>query len=361
MKLQATSRPAISQEQERTTSRGASPAAQLMEKEARLASLETTMNEAWSRKQAQPVVQRTQFNLGAVADNYAEGSEQKKILQDLERVQTFLLEGHSEALAYLESQLQARLEKNQSLSAPDPYKKILSEELADKEGRSGFPEGVPIYWKVLSPKAFTTMAESGHAFKDVGAGFQHGEQTHRIQWYIALYNWTKGFEEGFEDNLQKDRYGFNFSPSELFKKVNLSGINISNESLWPRREVSGFGGLWDAVFDRNNSARSLGTDDLVTSPEAFNATLMNPSIAKYPDVKIRNSSEGIGAWADQYKVLSTVLTRRFEKRRQMEPENETNFKEYRAKKIGINSPKHEERWFGEDNEKENGSGVLIPI
>jgi hypothetical protein len=360
MKRQATSEPAISQKQERTTRREASPAAQLMEKEARLASLETTMNKAWSRKQAQPVVQRTQFDLDAVAERYDEDSEQKKILQDLKKVQTFLLTGHSEALAYLESQLQARLEKNQSLQALNPYKKILSNELADKEGRSGFPEGVPIYWKVLSEKAFTKMAEAGHAFKDVGAGFQHGEQTHRIQWYIALYNWTKGFEEGFEDKLKEDRYGFNFSPSELFKRVTLSGIDINKNNLWPKGEISGFGGLWDAVFDRNNSAK-LGTEDLVTSPEAFNATLMNPGIEKYPDVKIRGGSQGIGDWAGQYKVLSEILTRRFEKRRGMRPANEANFKEYREKKLRVDNPKLMDRLFDEEGEKENGSGVLIPI
>ncbi|HEX6902956.1 MAG TPA: TcdA/TcdB catalytic glycosyltransferase domain-containing protein [Thermoanaerobaculia bacterium] len=62
MKLQAISKPAISHQQDRTGSRGALPVSQLTEKEARLASLEATLNEAWSRKHGQrqsgPVAQR---------------------------------------------------------------------------------------------------------------------------------------------------------------------------------------------------------------------------------------------------------------------------------------------------------------
>lgn len=274
-----------------------------------------------------------------------------KLIEDLVKIQSSLItKGKYEAgLKYLEDQLAKRKGGKGNL------RKVLTEELAEKETKCGFTPGAPVYWKVLTPQVFEEISKEGRLFKDVGAGFQHGEYTHRIQWYVVLYNWTNGFETGFEGKVQQPgAYGYNYPPKELLRKINLSGLDINNKNLWPRGEVSGFGGAWDALFDRNNSELFKFDFYGLTSPEALNAMLFDPAkVGGFRDVKVAGSTADVGHLSKTYPILSEIVTRRFLKRKGEKPEKETEFVEYMKRKTGMEKPKYVE------TSKE--SGVLIPL
>lgn len=255
-----------------------------------------------------------------------ESVEQRAIITQAAAYQKFLLEEnlYKEALSYLEARIK---ESGANDIAPRSFgqtvpggtgrpRKTLSSELASKEVEfGGFNKGVPIYFKVLSDKAFTELSEKIRHFKDVGAGFVHGEYTHRIQWYVCMYHQTDGF-------TTRESNGFSLTPAEMFRAVSTFG-NISIQ-FWPRRKVSGGGGLWDALFDRNSSDISLKTDG-ITGPELFNQALFD--MTRVPELGLR--SDALGLLAKDYPCLSNIITNRYIKRKEgITPEDNDQLDRY---------------------------------
>ncbi len=221
-------------------------------------------------------------------------------------------------------------------------KKILTEELQSCEAKYGFTQA-PTYWKVLSAETFGQFSQMGALFKDVGAGFQHGDFTHRIQWYVALFHLTNGFSSN--PNLAN-------SPSQLLTKINTQKHQVLKKGDWPSNQQSGFGGLWDAVFDRNNQPETGNPKhgynpktDGITSPEAFNARLLKLDTEQIDKYSVKVNLGNVGDLSDQYPILSAVLTKRFLKRhRNLKADNEamkegtllsteTTMTSYRDKKL----------------------------
>ncbi|MFL6447316.1 MAG: LirA/MavJ family T4SS effector [Bryobacteraceae bacterium] len=299
------------------------------------------------------LIQRTPVDLKKVAERVQDESD-KAVILDLESIKTALTTGGwQKGLEYLSAKVQ---QNQQQFGA----KKALTRELEWCETKYGF-DAAPTYWKVLTPEVFSKVAEHGALFKDVGAGFQHGEYTHRIQWYLALYVLTNAFTTGL---------GLTNTPPDLLKKLNTMK-NPLKKSDWPSGEESGFGGLWDAVFDRNNQSGSgnpkkgySASDDGATSPEALNARLLNLDLMKEHGVEAQtlanlrvNSLEQPGDLAKSYQALSAVLTRRYIKRHRelglytsKDPSSsETNLSGYRYHKL--DAGRHQEAY-------ESNSGVL---
>lgn len=79
-------------------------------------------------------------------------------------------------------------------TAAEQLKKLLTEVLTKREAEYGFKasqtnETAKII--VGLPKAFNLLLRNGHPFKDIGAGKEHGESSHRIQWYVVTHLKTK--------------------------------------------------------------------------------------------------------------------------------------------------------------------------
>lgn len=92
--------------------------------------------------------------------------------------------------------------KNSALSAPrktwdadlveaekaiQQFKKLLTDTLAINEERHGFriaADNPATDIIVGLPRGFNDLLRSKRPFKDIGAGHEHGEYSHRIQWYL---------------------------------------------------------------------------------------------------------------------------------------------------------------------------------
>jgi len=278
-----------------------------------------------------------------------------KILDQLKVYQRYLTDPDffKMALNYLEGQLvQAKV---------NGTKKILSNELADKEVSCGlFNPGVNIYYQVLSEDAFKHLTTRRMQFKDVGAGFVHGEYTHRIQWYVCIFHQSEGFKN--DQYIAPLKEGepplrHQFIPSELFEFINTFGLKI-HKRHWPRQQVSGGGFLWDTLFDRNST--DVGENDGITSPEVFNKTLFQEDLVP----KIKLGSSGIGTRADKYPTLSSIVTQRYLKRTgNMARESNEELIEYAKRKYEKHNSKYRtlvDEIKEETLEAQLAKGVLIP-
>lgn len=196
------------------------------------------------------VIQRKPVDLDAVLNRYKGEERSEKVLQDSIRVRDFLSQEQSflPAIRQLEADLVEEEKQyggaNKKLGK-DPFSKALSNVLSKREAAAGLGESVPIYTDILGTKAFQTMAAESRLMKDVGAGDLHGEFTHRIQWYVVLYNMSQGFTKDLSDNAPDK---FNYTPADLLREINMAEVEIK-EADWPKGIVEGGGHLWDAVFD----------------------------------------------------------------------------------------------------------------
>lgn len=148
----------------------------------------------------------------------------QKALDDFRHVEAFLGEKQL-VLEHLRPLAQAVDESEDKLAG-------LKAELSRKESEAGFqPPQIPL--GILPSEVFLSLLQSGTILDDFGAGLQHGELSHRIQWY-ALIDYMNS-ESGIT---------WNFKPAELFKKINSPPFS-------PDRTGNS---MWGTLFDKGTSA-----------------------------------------------------------------------------------------------------------
>jgi hypothetical protein len=115
------------------------------------------------------------------------------------------------------------------------FSKLLTDELADKETKWGFQlfidnVGHPKAEMIMPLKAdqFRTQLQELRPFKDPTIGPDHGEYTHRLQWYLIA-----------EANVVA-------KPADVYKHL---GLVPWQGSVFTKNGVTNFG-LWDALVDR---------------------------------------------------------------------------------------------------------------
>ncbi|WP_260961037.1 LirA/MavJ family T4SS effector [Pseudomonas citri] len=134
--------------------------------------------------------------------------------------------------------------------AKELFSKLLSDVLGRWEHDNGFD--VDHSWMlggrrpadilIGNPKSlFNLQLESGRPFKDLGAGAQHGEFTHRIQWYL-VGNALEGFKAG---DLYKDIKRWISRGKLLSHQASLSSPTLFSTEEGHKRY------LWEYLFDRD--------------------------------------------------------------------------------------------------------------
>ncbi len=161
---------------------------------------------------------------------------------------------------------------------------MLDEMLTSFEVRCGFSPERPILVGFASADDFKDLTKAGQQFHDVGAGPLHGEFTHRIQWFIAMSEITKGTFAGPQNP-------FTHTPVELYQASMSEAYAVDVGTASP----TGKAYMWDWVFDRIAGLKptSGGGDyepsrDAWTHPGEHNAegALSNDIISgRLPDLK----------------------------------------------------------------------------
>jgi hypothetical protein len=203
----------------------------------------------------------------AIADYLREGPRNVLIaLKELERMLELKCSQHAKyqarvvytaAISYQKARMQGfqandlRRVEQLKASTQGVFRKLLTEVLEEHEDAAGFTHLnngrlVPTVLKFLSKQEFSgDLISKGLQFKDPGAKVDHGEFTHRIQWFLI----TSGARTSHHT-------------CEVFKKV------ATYTPLWPASITKGTPekrtkdfayavfGLWDALVDR------LGPSDL---------------------------------------------------------------------------------------------------
>jgi hypothetical protein len=178
-----------------------------------------------------------------------------------------------------------------------PQKHLLRDALRELETRYGFTSQVPrprILTRELNPKEFRGMIRSATHWKDSGVLWQHGEYTHRIQWYVIIHS---------------NRVA---NPALVFAET----ANVVDPMFVTPRDV------WQALVDREKSGSgatftvTLATD--FRCPENLNLWLINE--------------------AEGFPVLKAALTARATKRRDNPLNNRDAMIAYLERKVGTDTP-----------------------
>ena len=167
------------------------------------------------------------------------------------------------------------------LSEHQKSKHSLSKELTFMERRAGINiilDGrllvkAPTVLRQLHTEEAMHLSSQGSLFKDPGIDAQHGEYTHRLQWYILISQKVITFSP----------------PVELLKKLG----NV--EKYGPKKGNAT--ALWDCLFDRVltqtvNGLSPYGANDF-RCPEHFTIWLKN---------------------SESFPVLSKIISKRYQKR-----------------------------------------------
>ena len=165
-------------------------------------------------------------------------------------------------------------------NAPDKLA-ALKKELRRKEAEAGF--GVPkVPLGILPGDVFVGLLRTGTVLDDFGAGLQHGELSHRIQWY-AIIDFMQG--EG-----NKDQRLAKHTPLDLFKKINEAPYS-------PDRQGNT---MWGSVLDAGTKADA----PTYSAPGTLNRDLLEASGVKPTGVGL--AERGAAYKAPDTKGLESI-------------------------------------------------------
>lgn len=142
--------------------------------------------------------------------------------------------------------------------------------LGEREKEAGFSDKPLIPLGILPGDVFVDLISSGNVLDDYGAGLQHGELSHRIQWYAIITAYNSG------------SLGTKHTPIELYKAMNTAPFNESRTG----------NSVWGMVLDKGTSA----SDTTYSAPGTLNRDLLE-SIGS-PDPK----EPGLAERKSSYKV-----------------------------------------------------------
>lgn len=103
--------------------------------------------------------------------------------------------------------LEHQLRSEAGPAATAPVKGRVTRLLEAKEGEHGFSTIGLLPVGILSTQTFLELPLLGYVFKDPGAGVEHGEYTHRLQWYAVMVD--------FERHTKR----WDHTPYELYTKI----------------------------------------------------------------------------------------------------------------------------------------------
>lgn len=162
------------------------------------------------------------------------------------------------ATSHFNKQRDSFAPKKTPVSPDSDFRALLTKALDKFERSHGFvvPAKLPIFAGFVFGNVFKDTIKNRMHFKDIGAGVNHGEFTHRIQWYAAV-------KAGALVTVDKEDAGTVYGA--IHRWLNKSpgkGARLLQ--------------LWNYIFDMNTpllgKGESLGKDDF-RAPENFNLWL----------------------------------------------------------------------------------------
>ena len=189
---------------------------------------------------------------GATKDEWDYGDEEgdlsqdvADLLEDFGQVKDFLA-NKPKVLTHLVPLAQAIGDSADKLGA-------MLAELSRAEQAAGFGAAPVIPLGILPGEVFTDLIAGGNVIDDFGVGQQHGEQSHRIQWYAIIHGSDSG-----DLTLIND-------PIEIYKALGRAPFNLTR----------GGASMWGNILDKGTNASrptysapgTLNRDLLESDPE----------------------------------------------------------------------------------------------
>jgi hypothetical protein len=157
----------------------------------------------------------------------------------------------------------------------DPQEKARS-----KEDQLKLPRGVPTSMGNVGSQDFNrVLLRHGYQFKDVGAGNDHGEYSHRLQWYAIMMAAQKLHMLELVN-----------TPLQIFRSL---GSVFSRGDVVPEQSGIHYIYLWEAIFDCFVDAKIAREQKSIAwcsgtynSPNYLNRELCNIKTDKLPTLRV---------------------------------------------------------------------------
>ena len=131
----------------------------------------------------------------------------------------------------------------------------LSRLLEHFEAKCWFPSTHLLPIGILDADGFFWLIENGYMVKDYGAGVEHGEFTHRLQWHCISRAITRHFTDP-----NPGSNGWHHSPLELYTKLGSAQARLPVEGndmdFCPQQST-----LWGYLFDAASKAEYVNRPD----------------------------------------------------------------------------------------------------
>jgi hypothetical protein len=193
----------------------------------------------------------------------------------------------------------------------DVQKKVWEQK--SSSNKANLPAGVPTVVGDLSGLDFNNvLLRHGYQFKDVAAGFRHGEYSHRLQWFAIC------------SAAANNGLALKNTPLQIFKSM---GFMLAKaDGTLPTWSRTLYLYVWHVLFDAGKSERDALTQNTVaytegtfTSPEVLTARLIDPATAP-------SNTQDVSS----LHYLRTLVSARYHKRF-LEGPQEPRERDYHAK------------------------------
>ena len=152
----------------------------------------------------------------------------------------------------------------------DPFRKVLTTALDQFESNLNYPVNRdaafhPRYVGLVSPERFLGNIAQGQHWKDVGASPDHGEFTHRLQWFVIAAS----------DTVPPNKVAEVYRGIGLCRRNARAEDGLGQSALWAR--------LCDRPIERLSNGKPGGTVGIADyrSPENFN-TYLRAQAVRFP-------------------------------------------------------------------------------
>lgn len=189
---------------------------------------------------------------------------------DLLRVQR-LMQQPAEALAALDDLENAASALQRQGLQPAA---ALERALAAVEAEHWFPETRVVALGILEPGAFVDLPARGFVVTDIGAGVDHGELAHRLQWAMLMRDYDRSPD------------AWDHPPFELFTRIGQLARQL--DGMVNAAGVQRYQNIWGHLFDQGG----LDSNEVENFERNFDGAIVKPDGFRHPERLTRMMDEG---------------------------------------------------------------------
>ncbi|MCB9891217.1 MAG: hypothetical protein H6833_06200 [Planctomycetes bacterium] len=187
--------------------------------------------------------------------------------------------------------------------APEPrdYTRALSAALTELEGRHGFARAKILPLGILPPEVFHQLPALGYAAKDPGAGIEHGEFSHRLQWAAIMQSFEQSLRPASTGDGRETTWAR--TPFELYTGIGARDLAAGLHDSEPKS-------LWAHLVDQQGIGADQGyrqPDEVTEQFRGIGSSPQHPLYEIGKAVEVRYQKRFDEVFSESHGMLGRLL------------------------------------------------------